>query len=103
MLCGESAIGSYGQKALSVLQIASSRMELWSREENRKHFLPQHQLGVSLHDRIAEEICNSAAELGKTHFSPLAFLTIPSCVIMKITSESPFGHISCLTSSFFIT
>ncbi|CAK9322183.1 unnamed protein product [Citrullus colocynthis] len=63
MLSGESAIGSYGQKALSVLQMASSRMELWSREENRKNFLPQHQLGVSLHDRIAEEICNSAAEL----------------------------------------
>ncbi|KAA0044313.1 hypothetical protein IC582_017562 [Cucumis melo] len=63
MLSGESAIGSYGQKALSVLQMASSRMELWSREENTKNFLPQHQLGVSLHDRIAEEICNSAAEL----------------------------------------
>lgn len=73
MLSGESAIGSYGQKALSVLQMASSRMELWSREENRKIFLPQHQLGVSLHDRIAEEICNSAAELGKTHCSPLPF------------------------------
>ena len=66
MLSGESAIGSYGQKALSVLQMASCRMELWSREENRENFLPHYQLGVSLQDRIAEEICNSAAELGKT-------------------------------------
>lgn len=73
MLSGESAIGSYGQKALSVLQMASSRMELWSREENRKNVLPQLQLGESLHDRIAEEICNAAAQLGKTYFSPLPF------------------------------
>ncbi|XWS39842.1 hypothetical protein CRYUN_Cryun18bG0089300 [Craigia yunnanensis] len=37
MLSGESAIGPYGQKALSVLQMTSSRMELWSQEENRQY------------------------------------------------------------------
>ncbi|GLT58573.1 hypothetical protein SLA2020_314540 [Shorea laevis] len=62
MLSGESAIGSYGQKALAVLRMASSRMELWSREEN-KHILHQRQLGVSLPDRIAEQICNCAVEM----------------------------------------
>ncbi|GLU03392.1 hypothetical protein SLE2022_205940 [Rubroshorea leprosula] len=62
MLSGESAIGSYGQKALAVLRIASSRMELWSREEN-KHILHQHQLGESLPDRIAEQICDCAVEM----------------------------------------
>ena len=39
MLSGESAIGLYGQKALSVLYMASSRMELWSREENQESAL----------------------------------------------------------------
>ena len=34
MLSGESAIGSYGQKALSVLQMVSNRMELWNCDEN---------------------------------------------------------------------
>ncbi|GLU03407.1 hypothetical protein SLE2022_206090 [Rubroshorea leprosula] len=62
MLSGESAIGSYGQKALAVLRMASSRMELWSCEEN-KHILHQRQLGVSLPDCIAEQICNYAAEM----------------------------------------
>ncbi|XP_022763543.1 pyruvate kinase isozyme A, chloroplastic-like isoform X2 [Durio zibethinus] len=63
MLSGESAIGPYGQKALSVLQMASSRMELWSQEENRRSILHQRQLGVSLPDRIAEQICNCAVEI----------------------------------------
>ncbi|KAF5731865.1 pyruvate kinase isozyme A chloroplastic-like [Tripterygium wilfordii] len=63
MLSGESAIGSYGQKALSVLRMASSRMELWSREENRQTTLHQCQLGVSLAERIAEQICNCAVEM----------------------------------------
>ncbi|KAJ9705355.1 hypothetical protein PVL29_003409 [Vitis rotundifolia] len=63
MLSGESAIGSYGQKALCVLRMASSRMELWSREENRQSALHQRQLGVSLPDRIAEQICNCAVEM----------------------------------------
>lgn len=63
MLSAESAIGLYGHKALAVLQMASSRMESWSREENRQRFLKQHQLGVSLTDRIAEQICNSAVEI----------------------------------------
>ncbi|PRQ22230.1 putative pyruvate kinase [Rosa chinensis] len=60
MLAGESAIGLYGQKALSVLQMTSSRMEAWSRVENRQDLLQLRQLGVSLPDRIAEQICNSA-------------------------------------------
>ncbi|PQQ21985.1 pyruvate kinase isozyme A chloroplastic-like isoform X2 [Prunus yedoensis var. nudiflora] len=63
MLAGESAIGLFGQKALSVLQMTSSRMETWSREENRQGSLLPRQLGVSLPDRIAEQICNSAVEL----------------------------------------
>ncbi|XP_015901139.3 pyruvate kinase isozyme A, chloroplastic [Ziziphus jujuba] len=63
MLSGESAIGLYGQKALAVLQMARSRMESWTREENQQRLLKQCQLGVSLPDRIAEQICNSAVEI----------------------------------------
>lgn len=63
MLSGESAIGSFGQKALSVLRMASTRMELWSREENRRGVLHLCQLGVSLSDKIAEQICTCAGEM----------------------------------------
>ena len=70
MLSGESAIGSYGQKALAVLDMTSSRIESWSREENRGIALNQYQLGVSLPDRIAEQICNCAVEMGNSILSP---------------------------------
>ncbi|KAF9622969.1 hypothetical protein IFM89_035684 [Coptis chinensis] len=63
MLSGESAIGSFGDKALSVLRMVSTRLELWSREENRQILLSQPQLGVSLPDRIAEQICNCSVEM----------------------------------------
>ncbi|MED6119143.1 hypothetical protein PIB30_009246 [Stylosanthes scabra] len=63
MLSGESAIGSYGQKALAVLEMTSTRIESWAREENRQSLLSQHQLGVSLPDRTAEQICNCAVEM----------------------------------------
>lgn len=64
MLSGESAIGSYGMKALSVLRTTSTRMEQSCREENRQTLLHQRKLGVSLPDQIAEQICNCAVEMG---------------------------------------
>jgi pyruvate kinase len=64
MLSAESAIGAYPQKALAVLRAASERMESWSREENMQKLLPQHQLAIALPDRISEQICTSAAEMG---------------------------------------
>ncbi|XP_059313877.1 pyruvate kinase isozyme A, chloroplastic-like [Lycium ferocissimum] len=63
MLSGESAIGSYGMKALSVLRTTSTRMEQSCREENRQTLLHQCALGVSLPDQIAEQICNCAVEM----------------------------------------
>ncbi|KAG4984368.1 hypothetical protein JHK87_029117 [Glycine soja] len=63
MLSGESAIGSYAQKALAVLDMASSRMESWSREENRQSLVNYHQLGASLPECITEQICNCAVEM----------------------------------------
>nr|XP_043621887.1 plastidial pyruvate kinase 1, chloroplastic-like isoform X2 [Erigeron canadensis] len=63
MLSGESAIGSFGEKALCVLRMASNRMELWSREENQRPSIPQHEIGVSLPDQVAEHICNCASQM----------------------------------------
>ncbi|KAG6576902.1 Plastidial pyruvate kinase 1, chloroplastic, partial [Cucurbita argyrosperma subsp. sororia] len=98
MLSGESAIGSYGQKALSVLQMASCRMELWSREENRENFLPHYQLGVSLHDRIAEEICNSAAELAnRLSVDAIFVLTTQGHMASLLSRNRPRPPIFALT------
>lgn len=66
MLSGESAIGSYGMKALSVLRTTSTRMEQSCREENRQTLLHQRKLGATLPDQIAEQICNCAVEMGTT-------------------------------------
>ncbi|KAI4367547.1 hypothetical protein MLD38_023275 [Melastoma candidum] len=63
MLSGESAIGLYGEKALSILRMTSNRMESWSRQENRQSNLWPRQVGVALPDRIAEQICNCAVEM----------------------------------------
>lgn len=63
MLSGESAIGLHGQKALSVLRTTSIQMETWGREANQQSLLHQYQVGVSLLDRIAEQICNCATEM----------------------------------------
>lgn len=88
MLSGESAIGPYGQKAISVLQMTSSRMELWSREENRQSGLNQRQLGVSLPDRIAEQICSCAVEMGTTTFPHHSIY--PSAFIKHIYLQSHY-------------
>ncbi|XP_050209008.1 pyruvate kinase isozyme A, chloroplastic-like [Mercurialis annua] len=63
MLSGESAIGPFGEKALSVLRMVSSRMELQICNENRPRVFRRHEPGVSLADRISEEICNSSVEM----------------------------------------
>lgn len=66
MLSGESAIGSFAEKALLVMLMASGRMELSSREENRQSLLLHRQLAVSLPDCISEQICDSAVEIANS-------------------------------------
>ncbi|XP_020528025.1 pyruvate kinase isozyme A, chloroplastic-like [Amborella trichopoda] len=63
MLSGESAIGMYSDKALGVLRLASARMEGWCQEERHHNSFVPLQLGTSLPDQIAEQICNSAVEI----------------------------------------
>ncbi|XP_024372930.1 pyruvate kinase isozyme A, chloroplastic [Physcomitrium patens] len=63
MLSGESAMGLFPEKALSVLRTVSLRMEEWCRE-NKQHAsdrLPE--LSSALNDRISESICSSAAQM----------------------------------------
>lgn len=76
MLSGESAIGLYGEKALDVLRTTSTCMEQSSRAENRQTSLHQLTLGVSLPDKIAEQICSCAVEMGIHISIPSLF---PTC------------------------
>jgi pyruvate kinase len=81
MLSGESAMGLFPEKALSVLRTVSLRMESWCRE-NKQHAsdrLPE--LSTALQDRISENISNAASQMGKVTLDPkpqssLNFLTL---------------------------
>ena len=67
MLSGESAMGQFPDKALTVLRSVSLRIERWWREEKRYESTPLQPIGSGFSDRISEEICNSAAKMGKFH------------------------------------
>lgn len=91
MLSGESAIGSFGQKALAVLDMTSSRMESWSREENRQSLLNHHKLGASLPECITEQICNCAVEMGtSSHYflQPAIMLMHVLFIFERVKSDS---------------
>ncbi|KAI7743565.1 hypothetical protein M8C21_000764, partial [Ambrosia artemisiifolia] len=63
MLSGESAMGQYPDKALTVLRSVSLRIEKWWREEKRHEVMDLPDISSSLSDSISEEICNSAAKM----------------------------------------
>ncbi|RWW89323.1 hypothetical protein BHE74_00001737 [Ensete ventricosum] len=64
MLSGESAMGQYPEKALTVLRSVSLRIERWWREEKRHEAMELPDIASSFSDKISEEICNSAAKMG---------------------------------------
>ncbi|CAN6440526.1 unnamed protein product [Victoria cruziana] len=64
MLSGESAMGQYPEKALTVLRNVSLRMERWWREDKRHVTTVLPDVASSFRDRISETICNSAAKMG---------------------------------------
>eukprot|EP00250_Pteridium_aquilinum_P034769 c8074_g1_i1 orf=435-2339(+) len=66
MLSGESAMGSYPEKALSVLRTVSLRIEKWWRQSKRHETIHLNDLSESISDRISEEICISAAQMANT-------------------------------------
>lgn len=62
MLSGESAIGSYPERALDVLRTVASRMEEWVREERHGQIvLPQ--ISDTADGRVSEELCAAAANM----------------------------------------
>ncbi|BBN08758.1 pyruvate kinase [Marchantia polymorpha subsp. ruderalis] len=63
MLSGESAMGAYPDKALSVLRQVSLRIEKWCREEKNHENTRLQELSAALPDRISEQICNAAAQM----------------------------------------
>ena len=73
MLSGESAMGMYPFKALSVLRSISLRIEKWWREENchRPRKLPTATFTSP--NIVTNELCTAAASMGK--FLCICFLT----------------------------
>lgn len=65
MLSGESAMGQYPDKALSVLRSVSLRIERWWREQKRHGAMTLPSIGNSFSENISEEICIAAAKMGK--------------------------------------
>lgn len=78
MLSGESAMGQFPERALAVLRSVSLRIERWWREEKRYEAMELPDVASSFSDKISEEICNSAAKMGKLRctFDALAIYSI---------------------------
>ncbi|CAN6308920.1 unnamed protein product [Urochloa humidicola] len=101
MLSGESAMGRYPEKALSVLRSVSLRIEKWWREEKRHEALELLDVSSSFSDKISEEICNSAAKMANSlgvdavfvytkdgHMASLLSRCRPDCPIFAFTSST---------------
>jgi hypothetical protein len=77
MLCGESAMGAYPEKAVGVLRAVATRVEEWCRSDHRG-FIDMPNLRDTAEGRIEEELCNSAAALAdKLKVGALLALSTP--------------------------
>ncbi|KAG9451887.1 hypothetical protein H6P81_004791 [Aristolochia fimbriata] len=101
MLSGESAMGQYPDKALTVLRGVSLRIEKWWREEKRHEVMELPGIASSFADRISEEICNSAAKMANNlevdalfvytktgHMASLLSRCRPDCPIFAFTTST---------------
>ncbi|CAL0328087.1 unnamed protein product [Lupinus luteus] len=99
MLSGESAMGQFPEKALTVLRSVSLRIERWWREQKQYETIAQPSIGTSHSENISEEICNSAAKMAnilevdalfvftKTgHMASLLSRCRPDCPIFAFTT-----------------
>ncbi|RZR78880.1 hypothetical protein BHM03_00004431, partial [Ensete ventricosum] len=95
MLSGESAMGQYPEKALAVLRSVSLRIERWWREEKHYEAMELPDIASSFSDKISEEICNSAAKMGKhfREYSKYHYIKMPrpghGGDVDMVTSSSP--------------
>ncbi|PKI32629.1 hypothetical protein CRG98_046976 [Punica granatum] len=100
MLSGESAMGQYPDKALTVLRSVSLRIEKWWREEKRHEAMELPPVGSSFSDSISEEICISAAKMANNlgvdalfvytnsgHMASLLSRCRPDCPIFAFTTS----------------
>lgn len=101
MLSGESAMGQYPEKALTVLRSVSVRIEKWWREEKRHEAMELPHIGSSFADNISEEICISAAKMANNlgvdalfvytksgHMASLLSRCRPDCPIFAFTTTT---------------
>ncbi|XP_058105436.1 pyruvate kinase isozyme A, chloroplastic [Magnolia sinica] len=101
MLSGESAVGQYPEKALTVLRSVSLRIERWWREEKRHEAMELPEVASSFSDSISEEICNSAAKMANNlevdalfvytkmgHMASLLSRCRPDCPIFAFTTTT---------------
>ncbi|KAJ9536893.1 hypothetical protein OSB04_029626 [Centaurea solstitialis] len=101
MLSGESAMGQFPDKALTVLRSVSLRIERWWREEKRHEAMDLPDIASSFSDSISEEICNSAAKMANNlevdalfvytkdgHMASLLSRCRPDCPIFAFTADT---------------
>ncbi|KAL7220298.1 hypothetical protein ACSBR2_013213 [Camellia fascicularis] len=101
MLSGESAMGQFPEKALTVLRSVSLRIERWWREEKRHEAMQLEDITSSFADSISEEICNSAANMANNlevdalfvytktgHMASLLSRCRPDCPIFAFTTTT---------------
>ncbi|KAG9132731.1 hypothetical protein Leryth_014007 [Lithospermum erythrorhizon] len=101
MLSGESAMGQYPEKALTVLRSVSLRMERWWREQKFHEGLDLPNIASSFADCISEEICTSAVKMANNlevdaifvytktgHMASLLSRCRPDCPIFAFTGTT---------------
>ncbi|ESW15886.1 hypothetical protein PHAVU_007G110900 [Phaseolus vulgaris] len=101
MLSGESAMGQYPEKALTVLRSVSLRIEKWWREEKRYEAMLLPSVGSYFSEKISEEICSSAAKMANNlevdalfvytktgYMASLLSRCRPDCPIFAFTTTS---------------
>nr|XP_043638562.1 pyruvate kinase isozyme A, chloroplastic [Erigeron canadensis] len=101
MLSGESAMGQFPDKALTVLRSVSLRIEKWWRDEKRHEVMDLPDIASSFSDSISEEICNSAAKMANNlevdalfvytkdgHMASLLSRSRPDCPIFAFTTDT---------------
>ncbi|KAL8048043.1 hypothetical protein ABFX02_07G037900 [Erythranthe guttata] len=101
MLSGESAMGQFPDKALTVLRTVSLRIEKWWRDEKRHEATELPAIASSFTDSISEEICNSAAKMANNlevdaifvyttsgHMASLLSRCRPDCPIFAFTTTT---------------
>ncbi|CAI9118340.1 OLC1v1019899C1 [Oldenlandia corymbosa var. corymbosa] len=101
MLSGESAMGQYPEKALTVLRSVSLRIEKWWREAKHHEAMELPDIASSFSDSISEEICNSAAKMANNlevdalfvytkdgHMASLLSRCRPDCPIFAFTTTT---------------